>query len=101
MTKAPSRGRRAGPPAGRRQARAARLAAALKANLHRRKAQARSRAGEPDGAEADAAQESEQSQSERPRESEQPRELGEPDNAQGPAAAPHIGAAIVEDKRTG
>jgi hypothetical protein len=88
MTKTPSRGRSAGLPASRREARAARLAAALKANLQRRKLQARSRAVDPDTtAAADGA-----GASERPRE---PDQLGKGE------AAPLIGAAIVEDKRTG
>ena len=58
-------------PASRGEARKARLAAALKSNLRRRKIQARSRGAEESG------------------------------EADGVAVAPHIGAAIVEDKRTG
>jgi hypothetical protein len=57
-------------PTSRREARKARLAAALKSNLHRRKIQARSRAADESG------------------------------TAGGVAAEPHIGAAIAEDKRT-
>src|SRR5215471_8581175 len=55
MTKIGSTGRRAGTAAKRRDARAERLAAALKANLRRRKVQARERAAESGGAEQDAA----------------------------------------------
>jgi hypothetical protein len=91
MTKAPSRSRPAGLPPGRSQARAARLAAALKANLQRRKIQARSRAAEPDEiGRADGAHES-----------DGPHEQDQTGEAEGPTVAPHIGAAIVEDKRTG
>ena len=71
MTKTPTDIRAVGKPASRGEARKARLAAALKSNLRRRKVQARSRAAD------------------------------ESDEADGVAAAPHIGAAIVEDKRTG
>jgi hypothetical protein len=49
MTKAGSIGRPNGPAAARRKARGQRLAAALKANLRRRKAQARERAVEAEG----------------------------------------------------
>jgi hypothetical protein len=49
MTKAGSAGRPAGPRSKAPGARAERLAAALKANLSRRKAQARDRAAEIDG----------------------------------------------------
>jgi hypothetical protein len=86
MTKAPSRGR-----PSRKHARAARLAAALKANLQRRKIQARSRAGEP--AEAGAEHST--------REFDGPREPDRPGHPRHRAGVPHIGAAIVEDKRTG
>jgi hypothetical protein len=55
MTKAASGERPAGSRATRKEARAARLAAALKSNLRRRKVQARSREGEPAQADADAA----------------------------------------------
>jgi hypothetical protein len=71
MTKASSGGRPAGSRAARKEARAARLAAALKSNLRRRKVQARSRAAE-----------------------------GEPAQADADAAAPHDGAAIAGNTRT-
>ena len=70
MTKTPTEIRAVGLPASRGEARKARLAAALKSNLQRRKIQARSRAAD------------------------------ESDEADGAAAAPHSGAAIVEDKRS-
>ena len=70
MTKAGQKAGSGGMPASRGEARKARLAAALKSNLRRRKIQARSRAAD---------------------------ESHEADRA---AAAPHIGAAIVEDKRS-
>jgi len=71
MTKTPTDVRAVGISVSRKDARKARLAAALKSNLHRRKIQARSRAAD------------------------------ESDKADGGAAEPHIGAAIAEDKRTG
>ena len=54
MTKAGSTGGSAGPGSTGREARAERLAAALKANLRRRKAQARQRAAEAGESEHDA-----------------------------------------------
>ena len=74
MTKAGPTGHPAGPRSARREARAERLAAALKANLRRRKAQARERerAVEADG----------------------------PDRDTGPAGS-HDSARVVVDKRPG
>jgi hypothetical protein len=72
MTKATSSGHPAGPRSAPREARAERLAAALKANLRRRKVQARERAAEADG----------------------PSHDGEP-------AGSHDSARIVADKRSG
>jgi len=72
MTKTGSTGRPAGTPAKRGDARAERLAAALKANLRRRKVQARERAAEPNAPGRDT----------------------EP-------AAPHDFAQVIVDKRSG
>jgi hypothetical protein len=54
MTKQDSTGGSAGPPSGGQEARSERLGAALKANLRRRKAQARQRAAEADAPKPDA-----------------------------------------------
>jgi len=72
MTKAGSTGHPAGPKPARRDGRTERLAAALKANLRRRKVQARERAADAD----------------------------EPGHDGGPAGS-HDSARIVADKRSG
>ena len=72
MTKIGSTGRPAGTAAKRRDARAERLAAALKANLRRRKVQARERAAEPNAPGRDTE-----------------------------SAAPHDFAQVIVDKRSG
>jgi hypothetical protein len=69
MTKSEQNAGSGGVPASRREARKARLVAALKSNLRRRKVQARSRTAD------------------------------ETNKSDGVAGAPHIGAAISEDKR--